>query len=66
LRAVKRLEWMGNDQQRQIGHAVRLRRCLGQADKFFGDDGDGRDATFLQFDCVMDTPRRTGASGGES
>lgn len=64
LCAIQGLEGMRHDQQRQVWHAIGLCRCLRQTDKLLGDDGDGRDATLLQFHCVMDTPRRTGASGG--
>lgn len=57
-------ERMRHDKQRQVGVTQRTRRGFGQTDEFFGDDGDRRYATLLQFNCVMDTPRRTAASGG--
>jgi len=50
------LERMRHDKQGQVGITQGSRRSFGQTDKFIGNDGNGRYATLLQFNCVMDTP----------
>ena len=53
---------MRHDGQRQAGHVPAHGFGLRQGEELVGTHGHRGDAAFLEFDTVMDTPRRAGSS----